>query len=170
MNLVFRILNKLGTGFIEPATADKQLADNHQVRVSNPPDDYALPEAQLATITPQKDALTNAQLRAQAIDVADAGEREYTHVTAEVTDSGDTTVHAPASGKRIRLWWVYALNDPASDNPRLITIKLGTSEYYKTFGVSKRQKITGDIDAALVVNLSGAGSVAVTAIFEEIDG
>jgi hypothetical protein len=37
LSVVFRVLNQAGTAFIEPATADKQLPDNHQVQVSNFP-------------------------------------------------------------------------------------------------------------------------------------
>lgn len=37
LSVVFRALNQAGTAFIEPATADKQLPNNHQVQVSNFP-------------------------------------------------------------------------------------------------------------------------------------
>lgn len=37
LSVVFRVLNQAGTAFIEPATADKQLPNNHQVQVSNFP-------------------------------------------------------------------------------------------------------------------------------------
>lgn len=37
LSVVFRVLNQAGTAFIEPATATKQLPDNHQVQVSNFP-------------------------------------------------------------------------------------------------------------------------------------
>lgn len=102
------------------------------------------------------------------IDVADSGEREYTHVVATVTASGDTTVHTPAAGKRIRLRWLYAINDPAATTAPLIKVKLGGTEVYRVWALSKRQVVTGPTNGALVVNLSTTGTVAVTAILEEI--
>jgi hypothetical protein len=36
VNLIFRIMNKANTLFIEPATADKQLPDGHNVVANNP--------------------------------------------------------------------------------------------------------------------------------------
>lgn len=98
----------------------------------------------------------------------DAGEREYTHTAIEVTGSGNTTIYTPASGKRIRLWRAYALNDPSTDTPRLITIKIGSKVHSITYGVMMRQKFTGGVNDTLVVNLSGTGQVAFTAILEEI--
>ena len=53
------------------ATAAGQLPDNHQVTVSNHPAEYPLPDSQVSTLTPQTDALTDAQLRASALTVAD---------------------------------------------------------------------------------------------------
>lgn len=98
----------------------------------------------------------------------DSGEREYTHVTATVTASGDTTIHTPAAGKAIRLRWIYALNDPAATAPARIAVKLGATTIYNTYGISKRQMVTGAADAVLAINLSAAGTVAVTAILEEV--
>lgn len=95
--------------------------------------------------------------------------RELTHVVATVSSSGDTTVHTPASGKAIRLWWAYAVADPTSETPPLIKVKLGSDEKYRAYALSKSQRTTGDVDAALVVNLSGAASVACTFLLEEVD-
>lgn len=100
--------------------------------------------------------------------IPDSGEREYTHVVATVSASGDTTIHTPAAGKSIRLHWIYAINDPAATTPPLIKVKLGATEIYRVWALSKRQRKTGAVDAALVINLTGTGSVAVTAILEEI--
>jgi hypothetical protein len=44
---------------------------------------------------------------------------------------------------------------------------LGAQEYYRVFALSKRQVISGAIDAPLIINLSEAAEVAVTAILEE---
>lgn len=99
---------------------------------------------------------------------ADNADREYTHVVATVTASGDTTVHTPAVGKAVRLHWVYAINDPTASSAPLIKVKLGASEVYRVYALSKRQRVTGPVDGALVINLSAAGSIAVTAILEEV--
>jgi len=98
----------------------------------------------------------------------DSGEYEYTHVVATVTASGSTTIYTPEAGKLIRLRWIYAINDPGSSASPLIRVFLGAQEYYRVFALSKRQAISGAIDAPLIINLSTTGSVAVTAILEEL--
>jgi hypothetical protein len=98
----------------------------------------------------------------------DSGEYEYTHVVATVTASGPTTIYTPAAGKLIRLRWIYAINDPGSSASPLIRVFLGAQEYYRVFALSKRQAISGPIDGPLIINLSEAAEVAVTAILEEV--
>ena len=98
----------------------------------------------------------------------DSGEQEYTHVVATVTASGNTTVHTPAAGRRVRLRWMYAINNPSSSSTPLIRILLGAEEKYRVFALSKRQTVTGPVNGALIVNLSTTGSVAVTALLEEV--
>lgn len=89
-------------------------------------------------------------------------------MVATVTASGNTTVHTPAAGKRIRLHWMYAINDPSATTPPLIKVFLGADEKYRVYALSKRQMATGPMDGALIINLSTAGSVAVTALIEEV--
>jgi hypothetical protein len=141
LDVVFRALNKAGDTFVEPATADKQLPDNHNVAVSNFP----------AT---QK--------------VADSTDSEYLRVATSVTAIGDTTIVTPSSGKRIRLQWVYAINDPVASTSTKITVKLGTAVQYVAWAISKRQQLTGAVDAPLIVNLSNSGDVAVTVFYQEV--
>ena len=100
--------------------------------------------------------------------VQDSGEQEYTHGVATVTASGSTTVYTPASGKRVRLHWTYAISDPSASSNPLIKVLLGAEEKFRVYALSKRQTVTGPVDGALIVNLSAAGSVAVTALLEEI--
>ena len=89
-------------------------------------------------------------------------------MVATVTASGSTTVYTPASGRRIRLRWIYALNDPGSSASPLIKIFLGASEKYRVYALSKRQLVTGPVDGSLIVDLSEAAEVAVTALLEEV--
>jgi len=96
----------------------------------------------------------------------DSGEYEYTHVVATVTASGSTTIYTPTAGRLIRLRWIYAINDPGSSATPLIKVFLGAQEYYRVFALSKRQAISGPIDGPLIINLSEAAEVAVTAILE----
>lgn len=98
----------------------------------------------------------------------DSGNYEFTHVVATVTAAGDTVVYTPAAGKRVRVYWSYALNDPASSASPLIKISLGGVERFRVFALSKRQQMTGPVDGQLVVNLSTAASVAVTFVLEEV--
>lgn len=104
----------------------------------------------------------------QAWPVADSGEREYTHVVATVTASGDTTIYTPASGKKVRVHWIYAINDPTSSSAPLIKVLFGTTEKFRVYALSKRQLMTGGVNEPLKINLSGTGSVAVTVILEEV--
>lgn len=102
---------------------------------------------------------------------AEATEQRFggdkTAVVATVTASGDTTLHTPTTGYCIRLCWISAINDPdETDNP-LIKIKIGASELYRVYAVAHWEVFEGAVNAALVVNLSDAASVAVTAHIEE---
>lgn len=100
--------------------------------------------------------------------IEDSTDREYTSVATSVTATGDTVVYTPAAGKRVRLHWIYAINDPVANVSTKITIKLGAQVYYVAWAISKRQQFTGPVDGALVVNLTNTGDVAVTAFLEEI--
>lgn len=120
------------------------------------------------TGTVETGSLTNAELRAADVDVADSGEREYTHVVATVTAVGDTVVYTPAAGKAVRLRWIYAINDPTATTAPLIRVSLGGQEIYRAWALSKRQRVTGPVDGDLVINLSGVANVAVTAVLEEV--
>lgn len=98
----------------------------------------------------------------------DSGETEFRHVVATVTAAGNTTVFTPAAGKRVRLRWIYALNDPNATGTPLIRVFLGAEEKFRVYALSKRQLVTGPVNGALIVNLSTTASVAVTAILEEV--
>lgn len=104
----------------------------------------------------------------EAWPTADSGEREYDHVVATVTAAGLTVIHTPASGKAIRLRWIYAISSPASETSPLISVKLGSEEIYRVYALSKRQMKSGGVDEPLIIDLSVAGIVAVTAILEEV--
>lgn len=91
-----------------------------------------------------------------------------TPVVATVTASGDTTLHTPTAGKAVRLHWVSAINDPDEASSPLIKVSLGTTELYRAYAVAHRQTFTGAANDALIVNLSDAASVAVTAHIEEV--
>lgn len=102
------------------------------------------------------------------LPTSDSSDREYTHVVATVTASGDTTIYTPAAGMKVRLRWIYAMNDPTSATAVLIKVFLDTEEKYRAWALSKGQQVTGPTDGALVINLSGAANVAVTALLEEV--
>ncbi len=102
------------------------------------------------------------------VEGLDSGEQDYTHVVATVTASGSTTIYTPTAGKRIRLRWIYAINDPGSSASPLIKIFLGNQEKFRLYAISKRQWTTGPVDGALIVNLSEAAEVACTFLLEEI--
>lgn len=139
------------------------------VSVTNHPSEYPLPAAQVTTLTPQTDALTNTELRASDVNVADSGEREYLHFTADVLASDDTTLITPAAGKRIRIRWIYLINSPTAETPVKMKVRFGSNPpIYNVYALSKRQMVTGGINESLILNLSAIGDVAVTVIYEEI--
>lgn len=98
----------------------------------------------------------------------DSAEKEYEHIPYLVTAAGPTTVLTPGAGKRIRLRWVYAVNSPEAAVQRRIQVSIGAKVHSLTYGISKRQKFTGEVDQPLIVTLDGVGIVAFTAIYEEI--
>lgn len=82
-----------------------------------------------------------------------------TAYTATVASVGDTIIRQPAAGKKITLFWVYAVADSASSVNPIIRIKLGTTELYRVIGgVSHWEPFVGDIDQPLIVHLSDAGA------------
>jgi hypothetical protein len=109
--------------------------------------------------------LSSTQDNVRAFDSTDS---EYLRVATSVTATGDTTLVTPAAGKRIRLQWVYAINDPVASTSTKITVKLGTAVQYVAWAISKRQQLTGEVDAPLIVNLSNLGDVAVTVFYQEV--
>lgn len=98
--------------------------------------------------------------------------KNLTAVVATVTASGDTTIHTPTAGKAIRLHYLYAMNDPDETTTPLIKVGFGpatsiTKERYRSYGIAKERIFESAADDRLIVNLSGAGSVAITAHIEE---
>jgi hypothetical protein len=90
-------------------------------------------------------------------------------VTATITDPGPTPIHTPAPGKRIKLYWVTAVNDPDQPSSPLIMIRIGDNEVYRNYAISHWEPLVGEPDDPLIVDLATAGSVAVTAHFKEVD-
>ncbi len=91
-----------------------------------------------------------------------------TPVTAQVTAAGDTTVYTPAAGKRVRLFWVSAINDPdQSVSPRIIVKFAGGTELYRAAALAHWEIFEGALNEAVVVNLDQAADVAVTLHLQE---
>jgi hypothetical protein len=120
----------------------------------------------VSVFTLPTDSTTYATLQGILLDVA--VKSEFIAVSALVSTIGDNVLYTPASGKKIRLRWCYALNDPSSSAPARITIKLGTLVKSITYGISRMQVDTGPVDGTLIVNLSQAANVACTFRLEEI--
>lgn len=126
----------------------------------------AVVRAQLnLTLSALRDAITGA---IQATQTAQRYGGGKTPVTATVAAEGDTTIHTPAAGKKVRLSWVTAINDPDESLSPVISVKIGALECYRGYALSHWEVFDGAVDAALVINLSHAASVAVTAHLEEI--
>lgn len=165
-NLISEVSDDLTSGDLTGLATQSTLADvlaalvgtlsiGGTVTVANPTAD---PETGLATSAKQDSAKTTLDYRFNGGKSA---------VTATVTSSGDTTVLTPASGKKITLYWVSAINDPDESTTPLIKISLGATEVYRGYALAHWEPFTGATDAALVVNLGNAASVALTAHYTE---
>lgn len=141
LDVVFRVLDKAGASFIEP-----RREDGHGSAALDPTFVAA----------------------AQTFPTSDSTDTEWIPVATTVVNAGETTLYTPAAGKRVRLHWIYAINDPVSSTSTKITIKIGTQVYYVAWALSKRQQFTGPVDGSLSIILSSPGEVAVTAFIEEI--
>lgn len=140
-DIVFRVLDKAGVAFIEP-----RREDGHGSAIGTP-------------------SFISA---AEILPTSDSTDVEWISRATTVTNAGDTVIYTPAPGKRIRLHWIYAINDPVSSSSTKITVKIGGTTYYVAWALSKRQQFTGPVDGVLTINLSSPGDVAVTAFLEEI--
>jgi hypothetical protein len=88
--------------------------------------------------------------------------------TATATSVGDTTIVSPAAGSRLRLFWLSAITDPDEPTNPLIRVRLGATELYRAYAVAHWEIFDGAEGEALVVNLSDAAAVAVTAHYQEL--
>jgi hypothetical protein len=98
----------------------------------------------------------------------DSGEQSFVHVVATVTASGSTVIYTPASGKRIQLRWIYAIQDPSTGVNPLIRVFLGSDEKFRVYALSKRQFCLGPVNGTLSITLDKPGAVAVTALLLEV--
>ena len=87
---------------------------------------------------------------------------------AVLSTSGDTAVLTPASGKRIRVFWVSLI--PNSDNTvaNLVTVKFTSTVLYLGYAIAHWEVFTGSTDEVLTVNLANAQPVAFTVHYQEI--
>lgn len=85
--------------------------------------------------------------------------------TDTITASGDTSfIAAPGVGSFILLYWISAITDPdLSTSPLIIVKASGGTEYYRVFAVAHWEPFILPDNEALIINLSHASSVAVTA-------
>lgn len=107
-----------------------------------------------------------------------AGGSPVTTKAATISSSGDNTFHTPTSGKRIRLEYLSLSADTANSGGVTVIVKLAGGDRYKVsllpgaiwarnIGAGKRH-VLGATDQALVVNLSSALSVHVSAEYDEV--
>ena len=108
-----------------------------------------------------------ADIKADTDNIVKRYEGGKTAVVASVAASGDTTIYTPATGKAIKLYWIYAMNDPDQTTTPLIKISIGTTELYRAYSIAHWEIFEGAANEALKINLDKAGSVAITCHLEE---
>lgn len=87
---------------------------------------------------------------------------------ATLNTSGDNTVITPASGKRIRIFWVAFVPDSDNATANLVTVSIGATAIYKGYALAHWEVFTGAADETVVINLANTGTVAVTIHYQEI--
>lgn len=93
-----------------------------------------------------------------------------------ITSSGNTTVITPASGKRIRVFWVSYVPSSDNSNANLVKVGFGTAsgsidsgqEFYRGFVVSHWEPFTGAVDKSVIVNTATAEAINGTIHYQEI--
>lgn len=91
--------------------------------------------------------------------------------TATSVSSASNTIHTPASGKSIRLKWIYVAS-PSTSSETVVTVSLGASVAYQfplpAPGIFMRTSIRESVaDGTLSVALSPATTVYVNYELEE---
>lgn len=113
----------------------------------------------------------------QPVSIATFPVDTYTAKTVSTSASGDTTIHDPAPGQRVRLHYIAINADGANSADVTVIIKFGAVEQYKlslkagaiwarNIGAGRRY-IQGAVDANLSVNLSTAQTVHISIEYEE---
>lgn len=114
-------------------------------------------------------------------NVVDETNAAITAKNVIATLSGDTTVHTPTAGKKIRLWWYNMAAHPANAGHVIAALKFaaGGIPFNRTplsqYGAatahsfkSGRSYVEGAVNEALIVNLDSANPVYVNVDFEEV--
>jgi hypothetical protein len=155
-----------------------------QLRASSVPVSGPLTDSQLrASAVPVSGPLTDSQLRASPLPLPTGAATESTLAArfgtvaagtpALVNSTTETAVHTPASGKKIRLKWLYLATPEDNSAPIIVTVKIGTVNIYKVpmgapgaFAHSSVRE--GAVDDALTVTCSAAQPLYVNLDVEEI--
>jgi hypothetical protein len=157
------------------ATSVKQLADNHQVTVSNIPATQTV-DGTVAVTGTQTDALTDTQLRATNVGVTDSAVltalvNRYgggkTPASSQLTALGLVDVVTPAAGNAIRVFWVSAINASPNVSFPVATIRIGTTVLYASSAISHWELFVGSADEKVTAQISTSGKVDVTIHYEE---
>ena len=98
-----------------------------------------------------------------------ADDSEYPSVKVTATAAGDNLLLECPAGKRIVLRRIVAIADPDDGITPEMRMMLGSEEVYRSVVIALKQKITGPANGDLVLNLSEAAIVPVTAFYELID-
>lgn len=145
-----------------------------------------LPSAQITTLTPQTNALTDAQLRATAVPVSGtfyqatqpvsgtitATPLTGTTVPIAVSSSGDTTLVSAVGGKKIKVTHVHFVSrGTVTIKWKLGSTYMGEEDYIVNTGISASSSegvfVTG-VGEALAINLSASINVGGSLTYIEV--
>lgn len=118
---------------------------------------------------PQLDALTNTQLRALDVEVAEATKLNLIPYAQRLMSNATVT---PTAGKAIELVWCLIIPSAFNEAENLVTISMtigGVSKnIYATPAVGRSAVFRGDVDTPVVITLENAWPVAVNLQYREV--
>lgn len=163
LSVVFRALNKAGTDFIEPATADKQLPNNHQVQVSNFPATQAVSGSVSVSNFPATQSVSGTvTANAGTGTFAVSGSVSVSNFPATQTVSGTVTANLGTLNGAALDTSVQAINNKTPDESGTWGYNAGTSGTLTVAANKRILQITAASSALAAASMTINGGQTVT--------
>lgn len=158
-------------------TAIKTAVENVlTVTVDDFPSEYPLPSAQVTTLTPQTDGLTDAELRAAPVPVSPGIDPWPTYLDirtgltawARLLTASDSIT--PSAGKKLMVTWIQVIPATSNSSDNLVTISFDgdPDNLYTVYALGREAVFIGDADQALDIQLETSEKVTVNIHYKEV--